>query len=382
MITVTSIQKRALVIATILAVLAGLYFLRYYLMLIVFAVIVALIFNPLYQRLVRGGRSPSSAASITLVASIGAFIIPSILVLTVTIYQVADLAGDISQYNQNTDLHTVAQQGVDSVNKMLASIGINYTLELSTIVDGIKNAVKSVGSSLASGALSTLSGFFAFFTIAIIYMYVFMSILKNQAKLLQTFHYLNPLGKDIGALYVEKAGAMTKAMVRGQFIIAFAQGFVDAALIYLAGVHTAFFFFLLVLTALSIIPLGGGVLAIPIGIILILTGNIWGGLLIIVGHIVIVTNIDNVLRPKLVPREARLDPALTLLSVFSGLKLFGFLGIVVGPVIMILLVTTIKVFVEVYRGGDSADGDSSSRQKKSKRRFGIWQRSAKPKPAT
>lgn len=378
MIAVTNSQKRALAIATVLAVLAGLYFLKGYLMLIIFAAIVALIFNPLYLRLIRKGRSPSSAASLTLLASIGAFIIPSIVVVAVTVYQVADLVGDISSYSQNTDLHTVAKDAINSANDLLASIGINYTLELSTIVDGLKNAVKSVGSSLASGALSTLSGFFAFFTVAIIYIYVFMSILKNQDKLLRTFHALNPLGKDIGALYIDKAGAMTKAMVRGQFIIALAQGFVDAALIYLAGIHTAFFFFLLILTALSIIPLGGGVLAIPIGIVLMLTGNIWGGLLIIVGHIIIVTNIDNVLRPKLVPREARLDPALTLLAVFSGLKLFGFIGIIVGPVIMILLVTTIKVFVEVYRGGDPADRNPSS--KKRKRRLAFLRRTT-PKAA-
>lgn len=367
MIAVTNTQKRALVIATILALVAGVYFLRGYLMLIIFAAIAALIFNPLYQRLISKGRSPSGAATLTLLASFGALIIPSILIIALTIYQVADLVGDISNYSQNTDLHTVVQDGIDSINRFLASVGITYTLELSTIVDGLKNAVKSVGSSLASGALSTISGFFAFFTIAIIYIYVFMSILKNQDKLLRTFHQLNPLGDDIGALYVEKAGAMTKAMVRGQFIIAISQGFVDAALIYLAGIHTAFFFFLLVLTALSIIPLGGGVLAIPIGIILMLTGNIWGGLLIIVGHIIIVTNIDNVLRPKLVPREARLDPALTLLAVFSGLKLFGFLGIIIGPVIMILIVTTIKVFVEVYKGGEPVNDDANSKKKRKKR---------------
>lgn len=379
MISVTNSQKRALAIATALAVMAGLYFLRGYLMLIVFAAIVALIFNPYYQRLLRKGRSPASAATLTLLVSIGALIIPSILIVSVTVYQVADLVGDISNYSQNTDLHTVAQQAIDGINNFLVSVGIHYTLELSTIVDGVKNAVKSFGSSLASGALSTLSGFFAFFTVAIIYIYVFMSILKNQDKLLRTFHHLNPLGKDIGGLYVDKAGAMTKAMVRGQFIIAACQGFTDAALIYLAGIHTAFFFFLMVLTALSIIPLGGGVLAIPIGIILMLTGNFWGGLLIIAGHIIIVTNIDNVLRPKLVPREARLDPALTLLAVFSGLKLFGFLGIIIGPVIMILLVTTIKVFVEVYKGGDSADDDTAPKKKR-KGRLNFLHRSS-PKPA-
>jgi predicted PurR-regulated permease PerM len=63
---------------------------------------------------------------------------------------------------------------------------------------------------------------------------------------------------------------------------------------------------------------------------------------------VIVTNIDNVLRPKLVPKDAKLNGALTILSVFAGIKVFGFLGIVVGPIIMILITTTVNVYVQVF----------------------------------
>jgi predicted PurR-regulated permease PerM len=89
-------------------------------------------------------------------------------------------------------------------------------------------------------------------------------------------------------------------------------------------------------------------LATPIGICMMLTGNIMGGLIVILGHLLIVTNIDNILRPRLVPAEAKLDSALMILSVFSGIALLGFLGIVVGPVIMIIIVTTIIVYSEVY----------------------------------
>jgi len=64
----------------------------------------------------------------------------------------------------------------------------------------------------------------------------------------------------------------------------------------------------------------------------------------------VVTNIDNVLRPILVPKEARLDPALMLLAVFSGIAMFGFWGIVLGPVLMIIIVTTISVYLAVYKG--------------------------------
>jgi predicted PurR-regulated permease PerM len=78
---------------------------------------------------------------------------------------------------------------------------------------------------------------------------------------------------------------------------------------------------------------------------MIATGNIVGGLTVIANHLLIVTNIDNVLRPRLVPKDAKLNSALTILSVFAGVAMFGFLGIIIGPVIMILVVSTIQVYL-------------------------------------
>jgi len=94
--------------------------------------------------------------------------------------------------------------------------------------------------------------------------------------------------------------------------------------------------------------------------------NVAGGLFVVLFHIIGITNIDNFLRPILVPREARLDPALMLLSVFSGIAMFGFFGIILGPVLMILIVTTISVYLFVYRGVEMAD---HSDPEQSKRRF-------------
>ncbi|MGL5444771.1 MAG: AI-2E family transporter, partial [[Mycobacterium] stephanolepidis] len=75
-------------------------------------------------------------------------------------------------------------------------------------------------------------------------------------------------------------------------------------------------------------------------------------------HLLVVSNIDNVLRPFLVPRGARLDPALMLLAVFSGIAAFGFWGIVLGPVLMIVIVTTIDMYLAVYKGVPFENSDT------------------------
>lgn len=79
---------------------------------------------------------------------------------------------------------------------------------------------------------------------------------------------------------------------------------------------------------------------------MMLFGNVFGGAIVILNHLIVVTNINNVLKPKLVPKSVRLHPALLLLAVFGGMNLFGFLGIIIGPVLMILIVTTIQIYTD------------------------------------
>lgn len=356
--SITESQKKALAVATIIALVGGAFFLEPYFSLIAFASILAFMFNGIYHRFERRWQNPNRSSFVTLIIAMLTLIIPAALVIAVSIKQVDHLADSID----SSTVTTYINEAVDGVNQTLSKVGIDYTLNQESVTNALEEPLKNLGESTLQSIPGLFSSFFNFFSVAIIFFFVFLSLLKNQRALVRTAHALNPLGREISQLYLQKIAAMTKAMVRGQFIIATAQGFTDAALLAIAGLPELFFFFFLLLTALSIIPLGGGIVAIPIGILMILTGNVWGGLIVIVGHLVIVTNIDNVLRPQLVPKEAKLDSALTLLSVFAGLKMFGFLGIVIGPVIMILIVTTIRVYEEVHgeklKEAEKSDGHS------------------------
>ena len=191
---------------------------------------------------------------------------------------------------------------------------------------------------------------------------------------------LNPLGEEVTDLYLAKMGAMVKGTVKGQFIIATVQGVLGAASIYIAGFHDGFFIFAIFLTALSVIPLGSGIVTIPFGIGMILFGNIVGGLFVVLFHILAITNIDNFLRPILVPREARLDPALMLLAVFSGIAMFGFWGIVLGPVLMIIIVTTISVYLAVYKGVEMTVHEPPEKRRKVFRRRIKSEAAARARP--
>jgi predicted PurR-regulated permease PerM len=233
-----------------------------------------------------------------------------------------------------------------------------------------------------------VGGLFGGLTSAILFLYVFLSLLTNREQVLQLIRRLNPLGEEITDLYMSKMGAMVKGTVMGQFVIAVCQGVAGAVSIYVAGFHQGFFLFAVLLSALSVIPLGSGIVTIPFGIGMILFGNVFGGVFVIAFHIIVVTNIDNFLRPILVPRAARLDAALMLLAVFAGIAMFGAWGIVIGPVLMIVIVTTISVYLAVYKGVPMQQHDGAD--EKPKRRNPFWwlgrrlkeKRAENPKPSS
>ena len=161
---------------------------------------------------------------------------------------------------------------------------------------------------------------------------------------------VSPLDDAIDQLFLDRLRIMTKSMMLSIVVVALIQGTVTGLLMALAGTPHV-----IPLTIASIVmailPGGAAIVALPVGLVQILTGNLWGGILIILGTLTFVAGLANQIRPMLVSKEAYLNRAFVLLSVFSGIAVFGFMGIVYGPLIMILFTTVLEVYLKYYRPG-------------------------------
>ncbi len=357
----TETQKRALAIATLVALAFGAYFLRGYFMLIVVAAVAAYLFNPLFDWFL-GRFNRGLSVTFTLLAAIFAVIIPLSLLILLAVVQISAMVRSVSAWVSRTDLSSLGDQALKFVNDAVDRIpflaNVNVTPEL--LQERMSIVAQRAGEYALGFLQGAVGGLAGGITAAVLFIYVFISLLTNRERVQTLIRKLNPLGEDVTDLYLEKMGAMVRGAVFGQFVIALAQGLAGAVSIYLAGFHEGFFIFAILLSALSVIPLGGGIVSIPFGIGMIFFGNVFGGIFVVAWHLVVVTNIDNVLRPILIPRQARLDSALMLLAVFAGITMFGFLGIIIGPVLMIVIVTTISVYLAVFKGvpiDDPADED-------------------------
>lgn len=355
----TPSQKRALAVFTLIALLFAAYFLRSYFVLIVVAAVGAYLFTPLFRWFDR--RLPAGlAATCTLLVALLAVIIPLALVVLLAIAQISRMVVHVAEWVQRTDLNQLGDKGLHIANDLLARVPfVHTTVTAESLRKAMVTVAQKAGEWFLQVLQDTAGNVFGAVTSAIIFLYVFVALLTHREKLTTLIRRLNPLGEEVTDLYLRKMGSMVRGTVSGQFVIALCQGVAGAASIYIAGFHHGFFIFAILLTALSIIPLGGGIVTIPFGIGMMFFGNIIGGAFVVLWHLIVVTNLDNFLRPVLVPRDARLNPALMLLSVFAGIAMFGPWGIVIGPVLMIVVVTTIDVYLAAYRGVDEEEPATS-----------------------
>jgi predicted PurR-regulated permease PerM len=298
------------------------------------------------------------AATCTLLSALLVVIVPVGLLVLLAIVQISRMVTHVAGWVQRTNLSDLGNTTLQAVNQLLARVPF---LHVTVTAESLRKTMATVAQKAGEWTLQflqhTAGSLFGVVTSAIIFLYVFVALLTNREKLLTLIRQLNPLGDEVTDLYLRKMGSMVRGTVNGQFVIALCQGVAGAASVYVAGFHHGFFIFAILLTALSIIPLGGGIVTIPFGIGMIFYGNIIGGVFVVAWHLLVVTNLDNFLRPILVPRDARLNPALMLLAVFAGIAMFGPWGIVIGPVLMIVIVTTIDVYLAVYKGVELQESD-------------------------
>ena len=341
-----SAQNKALIFATLLALIFSIWFLRGYFSMFVVAGTLAYLFNPLFKKFNKKF-TKNTAVVLTVLSSFLIIITPLTLTLYFSGLQLSRVSQSVSPYFSNLDTNSIMHYSVNTINDFTKHLPFQVSsLNTEALSNSLKNLIISAGNILLSSLTGILGSFISIFTNFIIFIFVFVSLLKNGEYLLKLFKKINPLGKELSELYIIKVGAMIRGTVLGQFVIAITQGILGALAFAIAGYGNFFFVIFTVFTLLSIIPLGAGILAIPAGILMIIFGNFWGGLIVVLEHILVNTNVDNILRPILVPKTAKLDPALMLVSVFAGIGIFGFLGIIIGPTLMILIVTTINAYTE------------------------------------
>lgn len=306
------------------------------------AFLTAVMFQPVYRFFVRLFKRTTWATIATFIVIMCSAILPVIIMMQLTIFQLVQISGDVRGFlsDNQVSLETV----VIYANELTNSVpGLEQEFSVEQARKSIEQSVNTAVRIIADQALRTGASTVEVFTQSFVYLFLLFFLLPMHRKIPKMIARLSPLDDELDYMFMRKALAMAQSMIRGTVVISIIQAVAGGIVLAIAGVPYVLFWTVLMIF-LGIIPVvGASTVLLPSGFFLIATGNILSGVAVIVITIIGVSNIDNILRPHLVSKEAELHPALILIGVLGGLKAFGLLGVIYGPVIMIVLVTMFEV---------------------------------------
>lgn len=327
-----------------LALVAGLFILaimivRPVAMSILFGILLAYIFYPIYKLLLSKIKNENLSAFLICIAL--AVII--LLVIGLIFSSLASQAIDLYFSLQNSNLE-------ETINQILPTF---LSTEISANLAGSLNSF--ISNALAS-SLSKFTSFILNLPVIIlqlfIVVFVFFFSLRDGKKGVEYMKSLSHLGKETQEKFLKQFKDITSSVLLGQIVIGIAQGIVAGIGYFIFGVPNA-----LILTILTmfvgIIPLIGPWLAwLPIDIYLFLVGRTGAGIGLLIYGLVIISWIDVFIRPMIVSRKTEINSAIVIIGMLGGLFVFGVLGLIIGPLVLAYVLLVIELYRKKTFGQD------------------------------
>ncbi len=298
---------------------------------------------PLYRWiLVHMGRQ--LAAGITLLLLLAVVGLPVAVFLTLVATQAIQLSQGAQAWFQEGGR-------MDQIHLLLQRIPFadHFLPDADKIVEQLGEAAGRTGPFLMGALAAATRGTLNFFLQAFVLLYaIFYFLVDGPALLRRVVHYI-PLGPRQKDELLERFISVTRATLKGSLLIGLIQGGAAGLGFWVAGVPGPAFWGT-VMVVLSILPaVGAAIIWIPAVIYLFLTGEVASGVGLLVWCALVVTSIDNLLRPRLIGRDARMSDLLILISTLGGILLFGAVGFVVGPIVAALFVTVWHIYGVAFR---------------------------------
>jgi predicted PurR-regulated permease PerM len=311
---------------------------------LLWAIVVAVLFAPVYRRLLAAmGDRRSLAAAVTVLIIIAIVILPLALVATSLAREATGLVTKIQsgEYNFGNYL----QQILDALPAWAKGLIERFDLtDFSGLRDQLKNGLMKGGQILAPQALSIGMNTFEFVIRSGIMLYLLFFLLRDGKALAELIKDAVPLRTDQKAALFARFADVVRATVKGGIVVAIVQGALGGIAFWFLGIHAALLWAVL-MAFLSLIPAVGAALVwLPVAIYFLATGAVWQGIGLILYGVLVIGLVDNLLRPMLVGKETKLPDYVVLISTLGGIEVFGLNGFVIGPLIAAMFMVSWEIF--------------------------------------
>lgn len=322
------------------------------------AVIVGLAW-PMHQRLkrlVRGRNGP--AAFLSCAVLVVGVLVPlyamgnRVAGEAVGLYASARPQFDEAFANAESSLRDLLDRGADGPLGSLIPRRVTDRLELERIdwAEQFRDMLARGGNLAASAINTTSRNTLLLIANLFIMLFTMFYFFRDGEAIVARLKYLSPLEEPYERLLSQRLISVARATLRGSLILGSIQATLGTLTLALTGVPAPLLWGALMLV-LSVIPLmGTWIVLYPIALAQAAIGHYWQALVIAGMTAIVITNIDNVLRPRLVGRGAGLHDLVIFFATLGGILWFGPMGFIIGPIIAALFVALLEIYALEYRG--------------------------------
>lgn len=227
-----------------------------------------------------------------------------------------------------------------------------FSEQLEPFQEMILERLRSMGNALGSFIVNSIpnltKGTISLSLNTFIFLYSLFFFLVHGQNSLEKFVNYIPLQKSDSELILQRGFTVIRASLKGILIIGLLQGVLIAGAFWIIGIQGAAFWGAIVVVLSAIPGIGAPLVWIPAAAFLVGSGDIGWAIGLTLWGLLVVGLIDNILRPMVVGRDAKLPDLLILVSILGGIGMFGAAGILIGPVIAALVVTAMDIYKEMF----------------------------------
>ncbi len=317
---------------------------------IILGVVITGIFSPVY-RVAAGKIGPKSAAALTCALLFFVVFVPVVFLVGMLSKEAFDLyvmARDAVFSDQLKNL-LASTHALDRLNSLLIRAGIQKAVTWDELIKPVSELGKFVGFSLFEQARLITSNVFNivlyFCLMLIVVFYMFM----DGDRFIKYLVDLSPLPDEHDEKLFEKFMDMSGAVLIGNGLGGLIQGIAGGLVFLFLGFGSPFLWGV-IMGFLAFLPiLGIGIVMIPAAAILALKSRIAAGIFVLVFYAVLSWGIEYVFKPRLVGNRVRMHPLVVFFAILGGLKAYGLLGIIYGPLIATLFLTLADIYFSSFQ---------------------------------
>ena len=323
-----------------------------FLVTLAWAAILTILFHPLFKRLNKAFKQQRGVAAITMtIIVIVVIIIPSGFLLNLIAREVVDIY-NYSEAFVSEGRHIAFFEGMKKVslfqriwevldrNFDMSQVNLNTLLlenlrKLSVYIAGQASTfIRSLSTSIFNFFLMTVALFFLF---------------KDGEQLMEKIKALLPFSAMERENILKRIVDMIHATIYGGVVVALVQGGLGGLGFLIVGLPTPLFWGT-VMAFFSFVPIFGTALVwFPAVVILFAQGTYLKGVILLLWGTLIVSLSDNVLRPILIGGRTQVHILLLFFGILGGLRVFGFLGLIAGPLVITICLALIDIYTSAPR---------------------------------